>query len=60
MGAPEPVLPDGDQALPARQRRGEAHGAAMGERIIILAGYPFGRAGKTNTLKISRIGANGE
>ena len=38
----------------------EAHGAAMGERIIILAGYPFGRAGKTNTLKISRIGANGE
>ncbi len=34
-----------------------AHGAEEGERIITLAGYPFGRAGKTNTLKISRIGA---
>ncbi len=33
------------------------HGGAEGERIIILAGYPFGRPGKTNTLKISRIGA---
>ena len=31
-------------------------GAEIGERIIILAGYPFGRRGKTNTLKISRIG----
>jgi pyruvate kinase len=36
------------------------HGAKDGERIIILAGYPFGRPGKTNTLKISRIGAHGE
>ncbi|MEM8773081.1 MAG: pyruvate kinase [Pseudomonadota bacterium] len=35
----------------------KAHGGADGERIIILAGYPFGRPGKTNTLKISRIGA---
>ena len=34
-----------------------AHGGKEGERIIILAGYPFGRPGKTNTLKISRIGA---
>ena len=33
------------------------HGGKDGERIIILAGYPFGRPGKTNTLKISRIGA---
>jgi pyruvate kinase len=37
-----------------------AHGGEDGERIIILAGYPFGRQGKTNTLKISRIGAHGE
>lgn len=36
------------------------HGARDGERIIILAGYPFGRPGKTNTLKISRVGAHGE
>ncbi len=35
-------------------------GAKDGDRIIILAGYPFGRPGKTNTLKISRIGASGE
>ncbi|MEO1251645.1 MAG: pyruvate kinase [Pseudomonadota bacterium] len=34
-----------------------ANGGEDGERIIILAGYPFGRRGKTNTLKISRIGA---
>ena len=34
----------------------KAHGGQDGERIIILAGYPFGRPGKTNTLKISRIG----
>lgn len=34
-----------------------ANGGQDGERIIILAGYPFGRPGKTNTLKISRIGA---
>lgn len=33
------------------------HGGKDGDRIIILAGYPFGRPGKTNTLKISRIGA---
>ncbi len=36
------------------------HGARDGDRIIVLAGYPFGRPGKTNTLKISRIGARGE
>jgi pyruvate kinase len=33
------------------------NGAKIGDRIIILAGYPFGRPGKTNTLKISRIGS---
>ncbi|NOX95270.1 MAG: pyruvate kinase [Alphaproteobacteria bacterium] len=36
------------------------HGAKDGDRIIILAGYPFGRRGKTNTLKISRIGAGAD
>lgn len=35
----------------------KANGGADGDRIVILAGYPFGRPGKTNTLKISRIGA---
>lgn len=35
----------------------KTHGAEDGDRIIILAGYPFGRRGKTNTLKISRLGA---
>ena len=34
-----------------------ANGGQDGDRIIILAGYPFGRPGKTNTLKISRLGA---
>jgi len=36
------------------------HGGEKGDRIIILAGYPFGRPGKTNTLKISRIGMSGD
>ena len=36
------------------------HGAEQGDRIIILAGYPFGRPGKTNTLKISRIGGDSD
>lgn len=35
----------------------KSNGGADGDRIIIIAGYPFGRRGKTNTLKISRIGA---
>jgi len=35
--------------------------AADGDRIIIAAGFPFGRPGKTNTIKISRLGgADGE
>ena len=38
-------------------RLAKDHGGEDGDRIIILAGYPFGRPGKTNTLKISRIGA---
>jgi len=40
------------------ERLAKENGARDGERIIILAGYPFGRPGKTNTLKISRIGAS--
>lgn len=35
-------------------------GGADGDRIITIAGYPFGRPGKTNTIKISRIGATEE
>ena len=31
-------------------------GGENGERVVILSGFPFGRSGKTNTLKISRIG----
>ncbi len=32
-------------------------GGEQGDRMIIVAGYPFGRPGKTNTLKIARIGS---
>ncbi|MEL6112284.1 MAG: pyruvate kinase [Pseudomonadota bacterium] len=32
-------------------------GGIVGERMIVVAGYPFGRKGKTNTLKIARIGS---
>ncbi len=41
-------------------RLSKDHGGEDGDRIIILAGYPFGRPGKTNTLKISRIGADSD
>lgn len=37
----------------------EFGGAVDGERVVIVTGYPFGRPGKTNTLKISRLGAAG-
>lgn len=30
-------------------------GAGPGDRIVIVAGYPFGRKGSTNTLKVSRL-----
>ncbi|MGV6800874.1 MAG: pyruvate kinase [bacterium] len=30
-------------------------GADSGDRIVIVAGYPFGREGSTNTLKVSRL-----
>lgn len=33
----------------------EFAGALPGDRIVIVAGYPFGRPGSTNTLKISRL-----
>ena len=33
------------------------HDGNIGERMIVVAGYPFGRPGKTNTLKIARIGS---
>ena len=37
-----------------------ASGGKIGDRFIIVAGYPFGRPGKTNTLKIARIGSVAE
>ncbi len=48
------------EMLDKAERLSLKHGAQDGDRIIIIAGYPFGRKGKTNTLKISRIGASGE
>lgn len=53
-------IADFNEMLEKAEQIAVAHGARDGDRIIILAGYPFGRPGKTNTLKISRIGASGE
>ena len=53
-------ISDFNEMLEKADRLARTHGALDGERIIILAGYPFGRPGKTNTLKISRVGAHGE
>lgn len=53
-------IADFNEMLESAESLARRYGAVDGERIIILAGYPFGRPGKTNTLKISRIGAMGE
>ncbi len=53
-------ISDFNEMLEKADAIARAKGAKDSERIIILAGYPFGRQGKTNTLKISRIGAHGE
>jgi pyruvate kinase len=53
-------IKDFNEMLEKAEALSKAHGAVNGDRIIIIAGYPFGRPGKTNTLKISRIGASGE
>ena len=45
------------EMLAKADRLAQDYGAEKGERIIIIAGYPFGRPGKTNSLKISRVGA---
>jgi pyruvate kinase len=29
--------------------------AETGDRIVVTAGIPFGRAGKTNTIRIARL-----
>jgi pyruvate kinase len=34
--------------------------ASKGERVIVSAGVPFGRAGTTNLLRIVTIGENGK
>jgi len=53
-------IADFNEMLEKADAIARSKGAKDGERVIILAGYPFGRPGKTNTLKISRIGASGE
>jgi pyruvate kinase len=53
-------IADYNEMLDKAETLARNNGAVDGDRIIILAGYPFGRPGKTNTLKISRIGALGE
>jgi pyruvate kinase len=29
--------------------------AGLGDRVAIIAGVPFGRAGKTNTIRVLRL-----
>jgi pyruvate kinase len=53
-------IKDFNEMLEKAEALSVSHGAVNGDRVIIIAGYPFGRPGKTNTLKISRIGASGE
>ena len=49
-----------DEMAASAEQAAADWGVQKGERIVISAGVPFGRPGKTNTLKISRIGANEE
>ena len=50
-------ISDFNEMLEKAERIALSRGAQNDDRIIILAGYPFGTRGKTNTLKISRIGS---
>ncbi len=51
---------DFQEMIEKADRLALANGAIAGERMVIVAGYPFGRRGKTNTLKIARIGSVAE
>ncbi len=50
-------IEDFNEMIGKADQLAQASGGRDGERMIIVAGYPFGRPGKTNTLKIARIGA---
>ena len=54
---PSPDIASFDDMVARAEAEALATGAAKsGDRIVILAGAPFGEPGKTNTLKVSRIG----
>lgn len=42
------------------RRTAERLGVAPEERIVITAGFPFGRPGKTNLLQVTRVGSSTE
>lgn len=49
-------IKDFNQMISKADQLALASGGEEGDRMIIVAGYPFGRPGKTNTIKIARIG----
>ena len=53
-------IKDFNEMLVKADQLATSAGAVDGERIITIAGYPFGRPGKTNTIKITRVGSSGE
>ena len=50
-------IEDFNEMICKADNQATASGGEIGDRFIIVAGYPFGRPGKTNTLKIARIGS---
>jgi pyruvate kinase len=51
-----PVVPDADQMVVRATELARQHGlAAVGERIVITAGVPFGVSGTTNLVWVARV-----
>lgn len=44
-----------EHMLENAQRLAKVHGIAEGERIVVTAGFPFGRPGKTNIVQVTRV-----
>ena len=50
-------IEDFNQMIEKADQLAQKVGGTVGDRMIVVAGYPFGHMGKTNTLKIARIGS---
>jgi pyruvate kinase len=55
----EPDIGSYEHMMETAKRVASNHGVPDGERIVITAGFPFGAAGKTNLVQVTRVKPNG-